>query len=181
MTTVETFLEKGTWSLDPAHTFVNFTVRHMAVAKVRGRFTALSGTIEAGERPEDSSVSVSIDAKSIDTGVEDRDQHLRSGDFLDVENYPTLTFESSAVRETDSGFEIDGQLTIRGVTRAVTLEAELGGVATDPWDNERAFFSATTEIDREDWGLTWNQLLETGGLLVGKEVRIEIEAQATKA
>jgi len=180
-TSVSTFIEQGTWTLDPAHTSVGFTVRHLVAAKVRGRFDSFSGTITAGETPAESSVEVSIDAASIDTGIGDRDKHLRSPDFLDAENFPALTFVSTGVRETDDGLEIEGDLTIRGVTNSVVLAAELGGVVTDPWGNEKAIFSASTTIDREAWGLTWNQALEAGGLLVGKDVKIEIEAQAAKA
>lgn len=180
MTTM-TFLEAGTWTLDPAHSQVSFRVRHLMAAKVRGSFGKFAGSIEAGDSLETSSVSVTIEAASIDTGVSDRDAHLRSGDFLDVENFETISFSSSEVRETSSGFEVDGELTIRGVTRPVTLEAEFSGVVADPWGNGKAIFSATTKINREDWGLTWNAALETGGVLVGKEVTIEVEAQAVRA
>lgn len=179
-TTTATFLDSGTWTLDPAHTSVGFTVRHLVAAKVRGRFDSFSGTIAAGETPADSSVEVSIDAASIDTGISDRDEHLRSADFLDAEHFPALTFVSREVRGTADELEIEGDLTIRGVTKPVTLDAEFGGVMTDPWGNEKAIFSASTKIDREDWGLTWNQALEAGGVLVGKQVKIEIEAQATR-
>jgi polyisoprenoid-binding protein YceI len=181
MTTTMTFLEAGTWTLDPAHSQVSFRVRHLMAAKVRGSFKDFKGSIEAGDTLETSSVSVTIDAASIDTGVADRDAHLRSGDFLDVENFETLSFSSSEVRDTSNGFEVDGELTIRGVTRPVTLDAEFSGIVADPWGNEKAIFSATTKINREDWGLTWNAALETGGVLVGKEVTIEIEAQAVRA
>lgn len=181
MPATATLPETGTWKIDPAHTFIRFAVRHMAVAKVRGSFKSFEGTIEIGDSFAESSVEVSIDADSLDTGVEDRDQHLKSGDFLDAENHPTLEFASTAIRETDSGYEVDGGLTIRGETRPVTLELEYDGVVTDPWGNDKAIFTAETTIDREDWDLTWNQVLETGGLLVGKKVNIEIEAQAQKA
>jgi polyisoprenoid-binding protein YceI len=181
MTTVSTFLEAGTWTIDPAHTSIGFSVKHLMAARVRGRFDSFSGTITAADTPEESAVEVSIDAASIDTGIEDRDEHLRSGDFLDAENFPTLTFASTDVRESDSGWEIEGDLTIRGVTKPVVLEADFGGVVEDPWGNEKAIFSAATTIEREDWGLTWNQALEAGGWLVGKKVKIEIEAQAQKS
>ncbi len=178
MTTTSTFPETGTWQIDPAHTSIAFTVRHLVAAKVRGRFDSFEGVIEVGDAPRDSSVEVSIDAASLDTGVADRDRHLKSGDFLDVENYPRIEFRSTAVRETGSGYEVDGNLTIRGETRPVTLDMEFGGVVTDPWGNDKAIFSGEGKIDRGDWGLTWNKTLETGGLLVGKEVAIDIEAQA---
>lgn len=180
MTTTQTFLEAGTWTLDPAHSQVSFRVRHLMAAKVRGSFTSFEGSLEIGETPEDTSVSATIAASSIDTGVADRDAHLKSGDFLDVENFETLSFRSTAIRSADDGFELEGELTIRDVTRPVVLDVEFAGVMADPWGNEKAIFSAETKINREDWGLTWNAALETGGVLVGKEVTIEIDAQAVR-
>ncbi|MDJ0952241.1 MAG: YceI family protein [Acidimicrobiia bacterium] len=171
----------GTWSVDPTHTTVGFSARHLMAAKVRGSFKTFSGSITMSDSPESSSVSVSIDAASIDTGVEDRDNHLRSPDFLDVENYGSLEFVSTAVRPVAGGYEVDGTLTIRNTTRPVTLQMEYAGVMTDPWGNEKAIFSASTTINREDFGLTWNAPLEAGGWLVGKEVQIDIEVQAAKA
>ncbi len=173
--------DTGTWNLDPAHTTVGFSARHLMAAKVRGSFKKFSGTVTIGETLGESSVEVTIDAASIDTGVEDRDNHLRSADFLDVETYPTLEFVSTAVREKGDGYQVDGDLTIRGTTNPVTLALDYHGLVTDPWGNDKALFSASTEIDRETWGLTWNQALEAGGWLVGKKVKIEIEAQAAKA
>ncbi len=173
--------DTGTWNLDPAHTTVGFSARHLVAAKVRGSFKQFSGTIVIGETLGESSVEVTIDAASIDTGVDDRDNHLRSGDFLDVENHPTLEFVSTAVREKGDGYQVDGDLTIRGTTNSVTLDLAYHGLVTDPWGNDKALFSASTEIDREQWDLTWNQALEAGGWLVGKKVKIEIEAQAAKA
>lgn len=169
----------GTWEIDPSHSLVGFTARHLMVAKVRGRFGSFSGTIEIAEQPEDSSASVTLDAASIDTRDEKRDEHLRSPDFLDVANHPSLTFRSTGFRQTGkTSFELPGELTIRGVTKPVTLQAEYEGLTPDPWGNTRAVFTASTEIDREDWGLTWNVALETGGVLVGKIVKIELEVQA---
>jgi polyisoprenoid-binding protein YceI len=131
--------------------------------------------------PAASSVEVTIDAASIDTGDATRDGHLRSADFLDVEGHPSLTFTSTGVRAAGSGrWAVDGDLTVRGVTRTVVLDVELEGVAADPWGGERAVFSASTEIDREDFGLVWNQALEGGGVLVGRKVKIEIEAEAVR-
>ena len=150
-------------------------------ARVRGSFKAFSGQIEIADSAEASNVSVSIDAASIDTGVEDRDNHLRSPDFLDIENHPTLEFSSSAVRPAAGGYEVEGNLTIRGTSQPTTLQMQYLGVMADPWGNEKALFSATTEINREDFGLKWNAPLEAGGWLVGKTVEIEIEVQATKA
>ena len=172
--------EAGTYEIDPAHSVVEFQVRHLGLAKVRGQFDSFSGTIEIGEDPLESRVDVSIDAASIDTRDENRDSHLRSADFLDVENYPTLEFHST---EVDTGREqplVRGDLTVRGVTRQVTLELEFEGAATDPWGNYRLGCSAATDINREDFGLTWNQALETGGWLVGKSVRIELSVEAVR-
>jgi polyisoprenoid-binding protein YceI len=182
MTTIEAPVhpEVGTWAIDPAHTVVGFTARHLMATKVRGSFQAFSGTIEIGEAPEHSSVEVSIDAASIQTGAEDRDAHLRSPDFLDVEQNPTLTFRSTGVRRVGDDYLIEGELTIRDTTKPVTLDLEYHGVATDPWGNAKAMFSAATSIAREDWGLTWNAPLEAGGWLVGKTVKIELEIQAAK-
>jgi polyisoprenoid-binding protein YceI len=176
-----TFPAVGAWSLDPAHTEVGFSARHLMAAKVRGSFKAFSGAIAMGDTPESSSVNVSIDAGSIDTGVEDRDGHLRSPDFLNIEEYPTLEFASTAVRAKGSHHEVDGDLTIRGVSKPVTLKLEYHGLVTDPWGSNKAIFSASTKINREDWGLTWNAPLEAGGWLVGKDVTIEIEVQAAPA
>ena len=171
----------GTWTIDPAHTTVGFSARHLMAARVRGSFKSFSGVIEVGETPETSSVSVSIDAESIDTGVADRDTHLRSADFLDVENHPTLEFASTEIRPVTGGFEVDGTLTIRGVSRPVTLDMQYSGVIQDPWGNDKSIFSATTKVNREDFGLTLNAPLEAGGWLVGKDVEIEIEVEAAKA
>ncbi|MGA9594682.1 MAG: YceI family protein [Acidimicrobiia bacterium] len=171
----------GTWSLDTAHTTVGFKVKHLMAARVRGSFRTFSGTINVADPVENSSVNVTIDAASIDTGASDRDHHLRSPDFLDVENFPTLEFNSNTVRVTGDGYAVDGELTIRGESRPVTLDMEFAGVIQDPWGNEKAIFSASTKINREDWGLTWNAPLEAGGWLVGKEVTIEIELEAAKA
>lgn len=174
-----------TWKIDPAHSSVEFAVKHMMFTTVRGRFKSFSGTITVDEdAPESSSAEVEIDAASIDTGVEDRDEHLRSEDFLDVERYPTITFRSKRVEgaldEEGSRFRVVGDLTIRDTTMEVTLDAIFEGVGKDPWGGQRAGFAATTEIDRRDWGLRWNQTLETGGILVGHNVRIELDVQAVK-
>lgn len=181
MSAAATHPEVGTWAIDGAHTVVGFTARHLMAAKVRGSFNTVNGTIDIAENPEGSTVEVSIDAGSINTGAEDRDAHLRSPDFLDVENHPTLTFRSTAVRRDGDDYLVDGELTIRDITKPVTLDLEYHGVATDPWGNAKALFSATAKIEREDWGLTWNAPLEAGGWLVGKTVSIELEIQAAKA
>jgi polyisoprenoid-binding protein YceI len=187
MVTSAAGIETGTstWKLDPAHTLVGFSAKHMMFTTVRGKFNELIGTIQVdAERPDRSSVEVEIPTATIDTGVERRDDHLRSGDFLDVEHYPTISFRSrrveGATHEAGKRFKVVGDLTIRGETRAVTLDATYEGEGKDPWGGTRAGFSASTTIDRRDFGLTWNQALETGGVLVGNEIRIEIEVQAVK-
>jgi len=171
----------GTFTLDAAHTTVGFVARHLVVSKVRGSFTQVTGDITIADDPLASSVTVHIPAASIDTGVADRDAHLRSPDFLDVEKWPELTFRSTGVvQPAGSKFELVGELTIRDVTREVTLDVEFEGVAVSPWGQEVVAFTASTEIDRENFGITWNQALETGGVLVGKTVKIEISAEAVR-
>jgi polyisoprenoid-binding protein YceI len=171
-----------TWNIDLAHSGVNFSVRHMVVSKVRGRFAKFSGKLELNEQdPTRSSVDVRIDAASIETGVAERDAHLRSPDFLDVENFPELTFTSKRVeRVADDRYRVVGDLTIRGTTREVPLEVEAGGTTKDPWGNERAGFNARAQIDRRDFGLTWNTVIETGGVVVGDRVDIEIDVEGVR-
>ncbi len=169
----------GTYVFDTAHTTLGFAVRHMAVSKVRGSFGSFDGQLTIAERPEDSSVSVTIDPASVTTGDESRDNHLRSDDFFDVANHPEWRFESTAVRTVRPGqFEVDGQLTIRGVTKTVTLALSLEGVLNDPFGNHRVGFSAKTAINRDDFGVSFGAVMESGGLLVAKKVDIEIEAEA---
>jgi polyisoprenoid-binding protein YceI len=173
--------DPGVFVFDPKHTVVGAVARHMMVSKVRGIFKDVSGTITIAEDPLQSSVEVHIKAASIDTGVEDRDNHLRSPDFLDVERYPELTFVSKRIVKHDgSDLVIAGDLTIRGVTKEIELPVEYGGVGTTPWGTEVIGFSASTELDREDFGMTWNAALETGGFLVGKKLKIEIEVEAIR-
>lgn len=168
----------GTWEIDPSHSTVGFVARHV-LTKSRGRFGALAGTIHLGEGPEDSSVEVEIDAASIETGTPDRDTHLRSPDFLDVERFPKLVFRSTQVRPTGGNrFQLVGNLTIKDVTREAVLDAELIGWQPDPFGNTIASFSATGELDRGEFGMTWNVAIETGGLLVGKKVQLELEVEA---
>jgi polyisoprenoid-binding protein YceI len=168
----------GTWTIDASHSSVEFVVRHLMVAKVRGRFAEFGGTIEVGETPEASSVRVEIEPASISTGDPQRDGHLTSADFFDVEHHQTITFASTGVRPVGDRYEVDGELTVHGVTKPVTLDLEYQGSITDPFGNDKAVFSASTEVDREEWGLTWNQALESGGVLVGKKAKIEIEIEA---
>jgi polyisoprenoid-binding protein YceI len=175
-------LTPGTWALDQDHTTIGALARHMVVTKVRGKFTGFEGSLTVGETPEESSVEVTIDAASIDTGVEARDGHLRSPDFLDVERYPTLTFRSTKIEAVGDGrFAVTGDLTIRDITKPITLEAEFEGSAIDPWGGTRAIFSARAELLREEWGMTWNAALESGGVLVSKTFQLEIDAQAVQA
>jgi polyisoprenoid-binding protein YceI len=171
-------LMPGVWDIDPWHSSVEFVARHL-ISRVRGRFTDFGGTIEIGTDPTQSRVDVSIRARSINTNHEERDEHLRSPQFLDVERFPTLTFRSSGVRGFDGNvLRLDGELTIRDVTRPVSLDVEYLGWSDDPWGGKRAGFSARTEIDRDDFGANWNVVLETGGLVVGKRVAIEVEIEA---
>jgi polyisoprenoid-binding protein YceI len=177
-----TIPEPGTFTLDAAHTTVGFVARHLMVSKVRGSFTDVSGVITIADQPLESSVDVTIGAGSITTGSADRDQHLRTNDFLDLDNYPQITFRSTrVVKHAGSDFVLAGELTIRGVTREVELAVEFDGLARSPWGKEIIAFTATTEIDREEFGITWNAALETGGVLVGRTVKIEISAEAARA
>ncbi|MGP3535250.1 YceI family protein [Microbacterium sp. RD1] len=169
----------GTWVLDPAHSEVTFTVRHMMISKVRGTFGMKSATLIAPENPLDARVEASVDVTSLDTKDEGRDQHLRSADFFDAENFPTMEFRSTGVRLEGGEFLVDGDLTIRGITKPVTFAFEFGGFGTDPWGNYKAGATAKGVINREDFGLTWNAALETGGVLVGKDVTLELELQGS--
>jgi polyisoprenoid-binding protein YceI len=171
------------WNIDAAHSGINFSIRHLVVAKVRGRFGKYSGSLELDAQDLTRSVvEATIDASSIDTGTAQRDDHLRSADFFDVEKYPELRFRSKRIEKVgDDRYRVSGDLTIRDVTREVALDVEYGGQAKDPWGNERVGFVAKTAIERKDFGLTWNQALEAGGVLVGERVDIELEVQAVKA
>jgi polyisoprenoid-binding protein YceI len=171
----------GRWAFDPSHSSVGASVRHLGLSRVRGRFGSFTGAVDVAERPEDSSVQVSIDAGSVDTREPARDEHLRSPDFLDVAAHPAIDFRSTEVRGSGTRWQVTGDLTLRGTTRPVTLDVTFEGVETDPWGGSRAAFSARTELDREEFGLTWNQVLESGGLLVGKKVRIELEIEVIRA
>lgn len=171
----------GTYVLDAAHKRVGFVARHMMVSKVRGEFNEATATITIAEDPLQSSVVATIQAASIDTTQDDRDAHLRSAEFLDAEQYPTLEFRSTGVKSRSGNeFVLDGELTVKGVTRPVELEVEFEGVGRSPFGQDIFGFSASTEIDREEFGLTWNVALETGGVLVGKKIKIEIEGEAVR-
>lgn len=174
------------WAIDPAHTIVEFSAKHMMITTVKGRFTDVKGEIHMDEtHPDRSSVTAELGVASINTGVGQRDDHLRSADFLDAENFGQITFTSTkvegAVDRVGDAFQLTGDLTIRGTTRPVTLEVTFDGRGKDPWGGERAAFSATGKIDRRDFGLTWNQALETGGILVGNEIKLSVEVQAVRA
>jgi polyisoprenoid-binding protein YceI len=162
------------WNIDLAHSGVHFSVRHMVIAKVRGRFTKFEGKVQLDE--------TDVTRSSVNTGIADRDAHLRSADFFDVEHFPVLSYASKRIEKvSDAEYRMIGDLTIRGVVREVPVVVELGGIGKDPWGNERAGFTAKASIDRKDFGLKWNQALEAGGVLVGERVDIEIELEAVRA
>lgn len=170
------------WEIDPAHSSIGFSVRHMVITKVHGKFNTWSGVLDLDLSDlGKSSVSVTIDANSIDTGEAPRDGHLRSADFLDVEKFPSIEFKSARVDKVGAeGLRISGRLKIHGVERDVTLDAEFMGRGKDPWGNEKAGFTAATKISRKDFGLEWNQVLETGGVLVGDAIEIHVDLQVKK-
>ena len=170
----------GTYEIDPTHSSARFQVRHLGLSKVRGSFERFSGTVTIGEDPADSTARVDIESASFTTGAEDRDQHVRSADFLNVEDFATLRFETAGVRQEGDGWKLDGNLTVKDKSVPVTLDVDFEGAGPDPWGNGRIAFAAETEINREDFGITWNQALETGGVLVGKNVKISIDVQAVK-
>jgi polyisoprenoid-binding protein YceI len=168
----------GTWSIDPVHSDVGFTVRHMMVSKVRGKFRTFAGEIVTGDDPLGSSVTAEIDLSSIDTGNEQRDAHIRSADFFEVETYPTMTYRSTGVRRHGNDYILDGTLTLKGVTKEVPLTLELNGFGPDPYGGTRAGFTATAEINRRDFGVNFAAVMETGGAVVGDKVTIHLEIEA---
>jgi polyisoprenoid-binding protein YceI len=172
---------KTTWKLDPSHTLVEFSAKHLMISTVKGRFTDVEGFIHADEKNiKDSSVEATLKAVSIDTRTEQRDNHLRSADFLEVDKYPEIAFRSTRIEGDKQEFKLTGDLTIRGVTKPVTLDVTFEGQTKDPWGGERIGFSASGKIDRRDFGLTWNMVLEAGGLTVGNDIKINIEVEAVK-
>jgi polyisoprenoid-binding protein YceI len=173
-------LAAGTWAIDVSHSSVTFKVKHLGLAKTRGRFTGFEGTVAIGEDPSNTRIEVTIDAASVDTHDEKRDGHLRSPDFFDVENHPKLSFRSTRVHGRDDEWKLEGELTVTGVTRAVSLDVGYEGVATDPWGGTRAGFTASGQVNREDFGLSWNASLEAGRFLVGKTVTIDLDVELVK-
>jgi polyisoprenoid-binding protein YceI len=167
----------GTWNLDPAHAEVTFSVKHLAISKVRGSFDKFDVTVVTGEHPGDITVEATIDVASVNTNQKDRDNHLRTSDFFLVEEYPTMTFKSTSIETDGDEFTMVGDLTLRGVTKPVTLKGELGGIITDGYGQTKAGATASTKINRKDFGVAWNMALEGGGLTLGDEVSINVELQ----
>jgi polyisoprenoid-binding protein YceI len=170
-------LPAGTWTVDPSHSELGFVARHLMVTKVRGAFKEFEGSVKVGDDLADSQVSAVAQLASVDTGSADRDTHLRSADFFDVENNPTMSFTSTEV----SADSLKGDLTIKGITKPVEFDLEFNGLATDPWGNQKAGFEASTEINRKDWDLGWNVALEGGGVLVSEKIKLNLDIQLTKA
>ncbi len=170
----------GNREIDPGHAEVAFIGRHFMLTKIRGRFTGVSGAIAVADDLAESTLEVDIDMGSVSSGDQARDDHLRSADFFDVEHHPTATFRSTRVTRTGASGTVAGDLTIKGVTRPVSLQVEYLGHVSDPWGGERAIFSAHCTLDREDWGLTWNMILDNGGLVVSREIRLEIDVEAVR-
>ena len=171
-----------TWKLDPTHTTVEFSAKHLMISTVKGRITDIEGTIHLDERnPRNSSVKATLKAASLDTRTDQRDQHLRSADFLDVEKFPEIKFQSSRIEGDKDSFKLTGDLTIREVRKPITLDVEFEGSTKDPWGGERVGFSAKGKFDRRDFGLTWNQALETGGVVVVNEIKVRVEVEAIKS
>jgi len=168
----------GVYTVDAAHSSVEFVARHLVVAKTRGRFAGYTAEIVIADRPEDSTLVVDIDAASISTGDDGRDIHLKSPDFLDVDNHPRLRFVSTAVVPQGDVWKVTGDFSVAGVTKPLTLDVEFNGITADPWGNTKAFFSARGEFDRDEWGVSFNQPLANGGALIGKKVTIELEVEA---
>jgi polyisoprenoid-binding protein YceI len=183
-TTTETGIpgyEAATWNIDPVHSEVGFSVRHMMVSKVRGRFTKFEGQLVTADDPAESSVTAEIDLSSIDTGQEQRDAHIRSADFFEVETYPTMTYRSTGVRVEDGEYILDGDLTLKGVTKRVPLRLELNGFGPDAYGGVRAGFTATGEINRRDFNVNFNAPMANGGVVVADKVTLQLEIEAVKA
>lgn len=173
--------EAATWTIDPVHSEVGFSVRHMMVSKVRGRFTTFSGEIVTAEDPTKSSVTAEIDLSSINTGNDQRDAHIRSADFFEVETYPTMTYKSTGIRIEDGEYVLDGELTLKGVTRSVPLRLEINGFGPDAYGGVRAGFTATGEINRRDFNVNFNAPMANGGAVVADKITLQLEIEAVKA
>jgi polyisoprenoid-binding protein YceI len=171
----------GTWTIDPVHSEVGFSVRHMMVSKVRGRFTTFSGQLVTGENPLDSSVTAEIDLASITTGTQQRDDHIRSADFFEVETYPKMTYRSTGVRIEDGEYVLDGELTLKDVTKSVPLKLELNGFGPDPYGGTRAGFTATGEINRKDFNVNFDAPMQNGGVVVSDKITLHLEIEAVLA
>jgi polyisoprenoid-binding protein YceI len=174
-------LSPGIWNVDASHSVVGFTARHLMISKVRGRFTDFSGVVTIAEDPLQSHVEATVDLASVNTSDEQRDAHLKSADFFNVDHHPQMIFSSTSIKPDGDDYIMTGDLTVLGKTRSVDFELEFDGVEKDPWGGTRAGFTATTEISRKDWEMTWNVALETGGVLVGDKVKIELDVELVKA
>ena len=174
-------LASGVWTVDPSHSTVGFVARHLMVTKVRGRFGSFNGTLTIADDVLQSALDATVDVTSVTTGDESRDGHLRSADFFDVENHPTMTLISTGIDPRGDGYVLHTALTIRGITRPVDFALEFDGVSQDPWGGTRAGFTARAEVSRREWGLEWNMALDTGGVLVSDKVTIELEIEAVKS
>jgi polyisoprenoid-binding protein YceI len=174
-------LTPGVWNVDPSHSSVGFVARHLMVSKVRGSFGAFSGTITIADDPLASKVEASVDMTSITTGDETRDGHLKTGDFFEVETHPTMTLVSTGIDKDGDDYILHSDLTIKGITKPVDFELEFDGVSGDPWGGTRAGFSAEAEISRKEWGIEFNMVLETGGVVIGDKVKIQVDVEAVKA
>ncbi len=174
-------LTPGVWNVDSAHSTIGFVARHLMISKVRGRFGTFSGTLTIADDPLASKVEATVDIASVSTGDDTRDAHLKSPDFFNVENFPTMTLVSTGIDKDGGDYALHTDLTIAGVTKSVDFELEFEGVSPDPWGGTRAGFSAEAEVNRKDWGLEWNMALEAGGFVVGDKVKIQLEIQAVKA
>jgi polyisoprenoid-binding protein YceI len=180
-TSQSTLVPAGTWSVDPVHSTVGFSVKHVGIATVRGKFEDFAGTLEIGEGDETARAYGTVQGVSVNTGDSGRDEHLRSADFFGVEQNPELRFESTDITHVDDEtFEIAGDLTMNGVTKSITLTAEVQGTETDPWGNERVALEVTGQLNRGDWNMTFNQALGSGNLLVGEKVKLQLDIAAVK-
>jgi len=174
-------LTAGTWNVDPMHTTIGFTVRHLMITKVHGTFKDFAGTITVGADPMQSSVQATVQMASVHTGDDNRDGHLRTGDFFEVETYPTMTLQSTGISGKGGDYTLHADLTIKGITKKVDFDLEFEGVSKDLYGNTKAGFSASAEINRKDWGIEWNAVLDNGGVALGEKVKLNLDVQAVKA